>query len=262
MATRQPAEPLGRHAGGRPGPRHRIAEPLGRHAGGRPGPRHRIAEPPGRRLAAVITAGFMLDLPAPARDPREVHRAVDEVLSRPEFRPASRPLLDRIWTWLLTHLGELLAGLTSTTAGSIIGLVLFVVILALLALLAVRFARTMSTSPEVGAAIVVTPQRGAAEWRADAEAHEASGQWRQAVRCRYRALVADLASRGVVQEVPGRTSGEYRSEVGRNLPNASEAFAGATEVFDRAWYGRRPTDEGEAIRFRDLAGRVLARVPA
>lgn len=244
MAKRRPPEPPRRRAGERPGP-----------------PRQRGAEPPGRRVAAAITAGFLLDLPAPARDPREVHRAVEEVLARPEFRPASRPLLDQIWTWLLTRLGELLAGLTSTTAGSIIGLVLFLVILALLALLAARFARTMSRSPEVDAAIVAAPQRGAAEWRAEAEAHEAAGEWRQAVRCRYRALVADLASRGVVQEVPGRTSGEYRGEVGRNLPNASVAFAGATEVFDRAWYGRRPIGEGEAARFRDLAGRVLERAP-
>src|SRR6266508_3478927 len=175
---------------------------------------------------------------------------------------AAQPLLDRIWTWIVTSLGELLAELTASTAGSIIGLVVFLVILAVLGVLAVRFVRTMSRSPEVAAAIVSIPQRSAAEWRAEAEAHEAAREWRQAVSCRYRALVADLASRGVVEEVPGRTSGEYRGEVSRNLPNASEAFAGATEVFDRAWYGRQPTGEGEATSFRDLAGRVLARVPA
>src|SRR6266508_687309 len=207
MATHQPAEPS-----------------LGRGAG-----------PAGRRLAAVVAAGFLADLPAPSRDPGEIHRAVNEVLARREFRPAAQPLLDRIWTWIVTSLGELLAE---------------------------RFVRTMSRSPEVAAAIVSIPQRSAAEWRAEAEAHEAAREWRQAVRCRYRALVADLASRGVVEEVPGRTSGEYRGEVSRNLPNASEAFAGATEVFDRAWYGRQPTGEGEATSFRDLAGRVLARVPA
>src|SRR6266508_4274462 len=171
MATHQPAEPS-----------------LGRGAG-----------PAGRRLAAVVAAGFLADLPAPSRDPGEIHRAVNEVLARREFRSAAQPLLDRIWTWIVTSLGELLAELTASTAGSIIGLVVFLVILAVL---------------------------------------------------------------GVVAEVPGRTSGEYRGEVSRNLPNASEAFAGATEVFDRAWYGRQPTGEGEATSFRDLAGRVLARVPA
>jgi Domain of unknown function (DUF4129) len=209
----------------------------------------------------ALMAGVVLDLPAPSRDPSQVHRAVDEVLSRPEFQPAARPLLDRIWTWVLARLGELLASLTATTAGSVIGVALFVAILVLLALLATRFARTMSPGPEVDAAIVSPPRRSAADWRGEAETHERAGEWRQAVRCRYRALVADLSSRGIVEEVPGRTSGEYRGEVDNNLPGAAEAFAGATEVFDRAWYGRRPTAEGELERFRMLAGRVLERVP-
>ena len=233
-------------------------------------PRQPPEPPPGRRalvaavrerVAAAVMAGVVLDLPAPSRDPSEVHRAVEEVLSRPEFRQAARPLLDRILTWVLAGLGELLASLTATAAGSIIGVALFVAILVVLALLATRFARTMSRSPEVAAAIVSLPRRSAADGRAEAEAHERAGEWRQAVRCRYRALVAELSSRGIVEEVPGRTSGEYRGEVDHNLPGAAEAFAGATDVFDRAWYGRRPTGEGEVERFRVLAGRVLERVP-
>ncbi|HZD74826.1 MAG TPA: DUF4129 domain-containing protein [Actinomycetota bacterium] len=218
------------------------------------------ADPPSR-LGVALAAGLLADLPASSRDPGQIHRAVDEVLARREFRPAAQPLLDRIWSWIVTRIGELLAGLTATTAGSIIGLAIFASILLLLGLLAARFLRTMSRSAEVAAAVAAVPRRSAAEWRAEAEAHEAAGQWRQAVRCRYRALVVDLASRGVVEEVPGRTSGEYRGEVSRNLPTASEAFTGATEVFDRAWYGRRPTGQGDAARFRDLAGRVLERVP-
>lgn len=214
-----------------------------------------------RALGIALVPWLLADLPAPSRDPGQIHRAVDDVLARPEFQPAARPLLDRIWSWIVTRLGELLASLTTTAAGSIIGLAIFALILLLLGLLAARFVRTMSRSPEVAAAVVATPRRSAAEWRAEAETHEAAGEWRQAVRCRYRALVADLAGRGVIEEVPGRTSGEYRGEVDHNLPGAAEAFAGATEVFDRAWYGRQPTGEGEAARFRDLAGRVLERAP-
>jgi predicted lipid-binding transport protein (Tim44 family) len=221
----------------------------------------RHAERPGYRLVAAIAALVPYDLPAPSRNPDQIHRVVDEVLQRPEFRPAARPLLDQIWSWLLKGLAALLSGLGTTTAGSIIGVVVLVAILALLALLATRFARTMSRSPEVAAAIAAGPRRDAAEWRAEAEAHEAAGDWRQAVRCRYRALIADLARRGVVDELPGRTSGEYLGEVGRNLPKAAEAFGGATEVFERAWYGRRPTGAGEAASFRELAGSVLERSP-
>jgi hypothetical protein len=82
------------------------------------------------------------------------------------------------------------------------------------------------------------------------------------VRCRYRALVAELAARGLVDEVPGRTAGEYRGEVRRNLPDAAGDFAGATELFELAWYGRGDTDAQQASRLRELSGRVLQRVPA
>jgi len=230
----------------------------------------RPAEPPALRLAGplrrlrralAVAPLALLDLPAPTRDPQQVHRTVNEVLSRPEFRPAARSLLDRVWAWLLGILGELLAMLTATAAGSIAGLVLFAVMVLLIVLLTTRLVRGMSRSPEVAAAVVSPPRRSAADWRAEAGAHERDGEWRQAVRCRYRALVADLASRGVVEELAGRTSGEYRGEVGRNLPGAAEAFAGATALFERAWYGRRPTGAAESARFRDLAGRVLERAP-
>jgi hypothetical protein len=82
------------------------------------------------------------------------------------------------------------------------------------------------------------------------------------VRCRYRALVAELAARGLVDEVPGRTAGEYRGEVRRNLPDAAADFAGATELFELAWYGRGETGAQQASRLRELSGRVLQRAPA
>ena len=59
--------------------------------------------------------------------------------------------------------------------------------------------------------------RTAAQWRAEAAAHDAAGRWREALRCRYRALVAELAGRGLVEEIPGRTSGEYRIQCGQQL---------------------------------------------
>src|SRR4029450_4451834 len=71
---------------------------------------------------------------------------------------------------------------------------------------------------------------------------------RAALRSRYRALAPDLASRGLVEEVPGRTAGEYRRQVGRALPEAATDFAGATELFEVAWYGRSRRWAGGAGR--------------
>lgn len=224
--------------------------------------RRRRAEAPRTGLAGALASAGMLDPPVPTRDPDQVHRAAGDVLSRPEFRRAARPLLSRVWAWLLERLGDLLATFASSPAGSIVGLTLFLLILAALAVLAVRFARGMTRDPEVAAAIPTAPRRSPEEWRSEAEAHERAGEWRQALRCRYRALLADLGGRGLVDEGPGRTAGEYRGEVEHNAPAAAEAFAGATELFERAWYGRTPTGAGEVTHFRDLAGHVLERARA
>jgi Domain of unknown function (DUF4129) len=212
--------------------------------------------------AWLAPAAAARDLPAPTRDPDQVREAVREVLARPEFRPPDRPLLNRVLDWLLEQLGRVLAELGASGAGGIVGLAVLTLALLGVGLLAARFSRGLTPSPEVAAALPGAPRRSAADWRAEAEAHERAGEWRPAVRCRYRALVAELAARGLVDEVPGRTAGEYRGEVRRNLPAAAAEFAGATELFELAWYGHADTGAPEAARLRDLSGRVLQQAAA
>jgi Domain of unknown function (DUF4129) len=202
------------------------------------------------------------ELRVPVRDPGEVREAVREVLSRPEFQPPDRSLFERLYDWVLETIGRLLAALGGSGAGGIIGLVLLALVLVGVGILVARFSRGLTPSPEVAAAVPSGVRRSAAEWRAEAEAHERAGAWRDAVRSRYRALVADLASRGLVEEIPGRTAGEYRREVGRSLPAAAADFAGATELFEVAWYGRADTGSQQAARLRDLSTRVLQRASA
>jgi hypothetical protein len=199
------------------------------------------------------------ELRVPVRDPGQVREVVREVLSRPEFRPPERSLIERVYDWVLELIGRLLAALGGSGAGGVVGLVLLALVLVGVGILVARFSRGLTPSPEVAAAVPAGRRRSAAEWRAEAEAHEREGAWPEAVRSRYRALVADLASRGLVEEVPGRTAGEYRREVGRALPAAATDFAGATELFEVAWYGRSGTGARDAAHLRDLSDRVLQR---
>jgi hypothetical protein len=202
------------------------------------------------------------ELRVPDRDPQQVREVVREVLARPEFRPPERSLVERAYDWVLEAIGRLLGAIARSGAGGIVGLVLLALVLAGVGVLVARFSRGLTSSAEAAAAMPVGRRRSAAAWRADAEAQERAGAWREAVRSRYRALVADLAARGLVEEVPGRTAGEYRRQVGRALPEAATDFAGATELFEVAWYGRSSTGAGDAAHLRDLADRVLRRVPA
>jgi len=204
-------------------------------------------------VSAVLVA-VLADLPKPTRPPGEVSRTIDRVLARPEYRHPGPSFLERIQRDVLDWIARVLSGVVGAGVGAWIVLAL---ILGLVVLIVWRLAGGVTRDPGRGVAVSAGRLRPAADWRAEAEAHERAGEWRQAVRCRYRALVADLAGRGFLQEVPGRTAGEYRAELGDAVPAASPPFAGATELFEGAWYGQRPTAAADAAHLRDLANRVL-----
>lgn len=201
----------------------------------------------------------LADLVVPERDGDEVRRAIERILARPEFAEDQRTWLERARDWLFDRLNDLFQAFGGAASG-VSELVAWAIALAVTAFaiwLAVRFTRSLSRMPPTPSAEGVSRLRSATDWRADAEAAEAAGDWRLALRCRYRALVADLAARGLVEEVPGRTAGEYRRQVGHNVPGAAPEFSGATELFEAAWYGGRPSGPEQSARFRELADRVL-----
>ncbi len=207
-----------------------------------------------------LAAWLVADLPLPQRSADEVRDAIGEVLARDEFQRPGPGLMQRLRQEVVDLIERALGALLDGGRGTIIAwAILAAAVLAIVAV-TLRFARGVTRDPGRGVPSVATPRRGAADWRADAEAAERAGQWRQALRCRYRALVAELADRGVVEEVAGRTAGEYRAEVAGSAPTVAAPFGGATELFERAWYGDRPTGPDEASRFRGLADEVLSGV--
>jgi len=112
---------------------------------------------------------------------------------------------------------------------------------------------------ELGA-VAVDHSREPFDWRAEAEAHRSAGRCRDAVRCRYRALVGDLARLGLVDEIPGRTTGEERRQLRVVVPGAASAFDSAADLFDDAWYGHATVDARDDDRFRALEAVVLEAV--
>jgi hypothetical protein len=210
-------------------------------------------------LLVVRAAAARADLPAPVHGAEQVHRTVRQVLAQPEFQGSGDPLLVRVVNWLAQQLARLLAAIGGGGHWSLLGLGLLALVLAAVVVAVSRFARGMTPDPEAALAHGRMPRRSADDWRAEAERHEAAGEWREAVRCRYRALVADLAARGLVEELPGRTAGEYRGAVRRSVPALADDFAGVTELFERAWYGNHPTGQDAARQVASLAARVLER---
>jgi hypothetical protein len=218
-------------------------------------------------VAAVSASASMSATPAaadpgpePQQDPATSRAQARSILARPEFRVPQPSLFDRARTWLAEALGRLITSLFTGGIGSALAWTILAVVVALMIFVATRVLRTVQHEPtRPGPARAAAARRSPIEWRQEAEACEARGDWKNALRAHFRALIGDLLARGMVRDLPGRTSGEYRTDVAVNLPVAAEDFAAATELFERAWYGDVPTGPDECARFRRLADQVIER---
>lgn len=199
------------------------------------------------------------ELPPPTASPQEIRDAADEIVSRPEFLPEPQTLWERAVGWLSDRLEDVLNALFSGGRSGVVAWLALAVVLAVIGFLVFKIVSSMRTNPTAvpAAAIAIERRRPAVDWEREAQEHAAAGRWRDAVRCRYRALVARLAATGAVDEVPGRTAGEYRLDVRRSRPDAAPSFTAATELFERAWYGRAEVDTADDERLRELAADVV-----
>lgn len=207
-----------------------------------------------------------VDLPRPATEPEQVRRVVEDVLSRREFADAGPSLAARLRGWIAEQLGRLLEAVVGTEQAGLIGTLVLVVVVAVAVVLAIRFVRGMRGDPDRPTAPTVEGMgRDAASWAAEADEHEGAGRLRAALRCRYRALLAELAAAGVVDETPGRTTGEYLGEVRRRRPAAAQHVAVVTDAFEASWYGDAPVHPAtlDEVRRRTAEARaaVAGRTP-
>ena len=187
----------------------------------------------------------------------EIRERAHEILLRPEFG-RNESLLDRILSWI----GDLFSKITFGVGGGpgflgnlvsliIIAGIIFVLVLLVRALLGRT--RVPKPSDENELTNELEEGRDATDWRSDAERFEAAGQWREAMRARYRELVRTLIDDRVLDDVPGRTTGEYRGEFVQARPTNADSFIELTELFEAVWYGGIETDAADNQRFRQLA---------
>jgi hypothetical protein len=192
-----------------------------------------------------------------ARDPDSIRRAAHDILAQPQFRTPSPSALERARHWVGQQLAR---ALDDVLAGhlTLLGAIVLVAVVAALVALVVRAIRGPHGTGALHGPPVTYVRRPPADWLAEAAGCEASGDWRGALRARYRALVAELARRGLVDEIPGRTTGEYRAELTVSVPGSAATFSGATDLFELAVYGHADVGPGDAAELKSLANDVLA----
>ncbi|HPU40221.1 MAG TPA: DUF4129 domain-containing protein [Microthrixaceae bacterium] len=229
-----------------------------------------VSVPHGVFASASDQQGGTAD-PAPV-DPQQVRDDVRDVMDRPEF-DYSPSVLERFFEWIGEQLSKFFqpgegAGAGASFGGGIGALLGWLLIVAaVVAILVVAYwvisNRTRRSRPahdDPLSPVEIEHRRRADEWMSDAQRWEASGEWKEALRARYRNLVRVLVDRRQLPDVPGRTTGELRADLDTTTPDARDTFDTCCLLFELAWYADVATGPEENRRFRESADQVLAAV--
>lgn len=188
----------------------------------------------------------LADLSVPRVDPAEVRRITDEVLAGPQYAEIQPGLVSQVWDAGLEQFGRAVEAITRSGEQGLVGALVVLGLVAVVVVLVVRFVSGVRRDPGLALVLSGAVGRSPQDWAAEAEGHERAGRHRDALRCRYRYLIAALAAQGLVDEVPGRTTGEYLSETTAAVPDASTELRRVTTAFERVWYGDGRAD-GAAV---------------
>jgi hypothetical protein len=201
-------------------------------------------------------------LPVPARSGAAVRAMATRILAEQQFKQG-----EDLWQRFLAWLGSLLDIQVPSYFGGgwalVVVLAVLVVAAAAVIFLTLRKGVPRRSRRPRRTGVVVTEQDqelSAEQWRKEAERLAGEGSYREALRCRYRALVAELADRRLIDQVPGRTSGDYDRAVRALVPEAAEQFSSATRLFELCWYGHQASDANAQLVFDAAARAVLAEV--
>jgi Domain of unknown function (DUF4129) len=195
-----------------------------------------------------------------------IRQHAHEILQRSEFG-RHESLLQRIGGWISDLFSKITFGLGGGPGfvGNLVSLIVVCgVIVLIVVLVRALLGQPRRPKPDAEDELTIELEEGrdASDWRSEAERFEAAGEWRDAMRARYRELVRSLIDEGVLGELPGRTTGEFRAEFVHARPQRAGEFGELTDLFEAVWYGGVDTDASDNQRFRALADRSRERVRA
>ena len=155
--------------------------------------------------------------------------------------------------WVVDRIDDLLSGAAGALEGWV-GIAITLALLGIVAAVVIYRVGPMARRASTGEPVFDGARRTAAEHRAAADAAAGRGDWSTAVVERYRAVVAGLEERGVLDPRPGRTADEAAAEGGSALPGVAHDLGIGAVLFDRVRYGGRsatPADDGTLRRLDD-----------
>jgi hypothetical protein len=191
----------------------------------------------------------------------DARRAAAAELADPGYRAAEPSLLSRVIKWLGDRLSALLDGISNIVPGGFVGLIVIIAVLIVLAVvIRLKVGRT-SLAARVERQVFEGRARSADEHRRAADAAAASGEFGEAVRERFRAIVRALEERGLLDQRSGRTADEAAADAGRVLPGCAAELIGGARLFDDVHYGGRTATAESYRRLVELDGRCRSERP-
>jgi hypothetical protein len=178
----------------------------------------------------------------------EAAREAAKELAKPAYGQAGDNVISKVINSILDWIGDLLRNLTGQSPDGNAGLLMLVGLIVLVIIVVLWRAGVLRTTRATKSQAVFDSDRprNASQYRAQAEAEAANGDYTGAVRSRFRACVAELTERTVLDERPGRTAYEAVADAGRVVPALREPLQPAALVFTEVVYGNRP---GTAERY-------------
>ncbi|TDU88442.1 uncharacterized protein DUF4129 [Kribbella voronezhensis] len=162
-------------------------------------------------------------------------------LSKPVYGQAGDSLVARIVGKVLDWIGDLLGNMAGNSSDGHVGLILLVALVALIVIVVLWRAGVLRTTRSTPRTVFDTDKpRTASAYRSQAEQEAAAGNYAAAVRSRFRACVAELTERTVLDERAGRTAYEAVADAGRAVPALRDVLQPAALVFTEVVYGNRP----------------------
>ncbi|GAA1700079.1 DUF4129 domain-containing protein [Kribbella yunnanensis] len=188
-------------------------------------------------------------------------REAAEELSKSAYRQSGGSLIERAVNKMLEWIADLLDSVTGASPNGHLGLILLVALIALIVVVVLWRAGVLRTSKRgqrQQSVFDTSRPRSAAEYRAQAEKEAASGDFTHAIRSRFRACVAELVERTILDDRAGRTAYEVVADAGRIAPTLRDSLQPAALAFTEVVYGNRPgTPQRYAVVVKaDEAARV------
>lgn len=183
-----------------------------------------------------------LDIPIGIGGDEARQRALDE-LAKAKYRGGLPPEVEQLLRRLVSGLGRII-GWTSRIwsppgdSGVNWGFALAVVVLlGGLAFVIWKVGLPKWRRRSASGALELDSTKPAADYRSEAEEHANRGDWRSAVRDRFRAIVRELEVRTILDVRPARTAWEAAGSAARQLPDCRAALYGGADLFNAVMYG-------------------------